>query len=102
MFKQTFTLQFNSQARTLNPEEVFGPTWNGQTGKHSYTHPDGWTIRGEIHEDYCYWVNDFEASHPTLGWVKGNFESQVDASSREVYEHFVSNHKVQEWDYYDI
>jgi hypothetical protein len=102
MFKQAFTSQFNSQARTLEPEEVFGPTWGKQTGQHSYTHPDGWTICGEIHEDYFYWVNDFEATHPVLGWVKGNFETEVCASSREAYDDFVRKHEAIEWDYYDI
>lgn len=100
----SFKVNFNVEsANTLSPEEVFGPnhTWK-DVGQYSYTHQDGWTISGTICEDYYTWVNDFEATHADLGFVKGNFESQVEASSQEAYEHFIERHPPYEWDYYDI
>ena len=89
MITRKFTRDFNSQARTLRKEDIG-------------THADGWTIEGEIHEDYYEWVNDFKARHPTLGRVWGNFESEVKATSRAAYDDFIKHHSPQEWDYYDI
>ena len=62
----------------------------------------GWTIEGQVHEDYYEWVNDFEAEHPKLGKVWGNFESTVYADSEEAYNHFIKNHPPENWDYQDI
>lgn len=103
MYKQAFTRQFDSQARTLGSWSVFGPTHKGEVGEFSYTHPDsGWTITGVITEDYYYWVNDFSARHPVFGWVKGDYETEVRAKSRKALEHFMEWHPAEEWDYYDI
>lgn len=66
------------------------------------THPDGWTIKGMVHEDYYMWVNDFEASHPKYGKVWGNFEDEVYADSEKGFRHFYKNHTPDEWDYGDI
>ena len=62
----------------------------------------GWTIKGEVHEDYYEWVNEFEAVHPTYGKVWGNFESVVYADTEEGFNHFIENHPPTEWDYWDI
>lgn len=102
MFKKTYVMDFHSQARTLSAEQVFGPGHNWETGSHSFTHPDGWTISGVIVEDYCYWVNIFEASHPVHGRVWGNFEEEVCADSEEGFTAFLADHPYEEWDYYDI
>lgn len=88
MFSKKFDV-LHSLASTLYPEDLG-------------THPSGWTVSGEIHEDWMEWVNEFEATHPVLGWVRGDFESEVTASSQEAYEHFVANHPPHEWDYHDI
>ena len=80
---------FTSAARTLRPE-------------HLGEQPSGWTITGEIHEDYYEWVNYFDATHPTLGWVRGDYESEIEASSMKAYTHFINNHPPEEWDYHDI
>lgn len=72
-----------------------------ESGTHSRTHDDGWTITGEIHEDYYVWVNDFEATHPTLGRVWGNFEGEVKATSKAAFDHFWKHHEPEAWDYYD-
>lgn len=70
---------------------------------HIGTHEDtGWTIEGEIHEDYYTWVNEFKATHPDFGLVWGDFEKSVMAYSQEGYEHFLKNHPPESWDYYDI
>jgi hypothetical protein len=71
-------------------------------GTHSRTHDDGWTITGEILEDYYRWVNDFNAQHPTLGHVWGNFETEVYADSEEAFADFFARHTPTAWDYQDI
>jgi len=68
----------------------------------SRTHSDGWTITGDIHEDYYVWVNAFEAVHPKYGRVWGDFEHEVYADSEEAYNLFVTNYPPEEWDYWDI
>jgi hypothetical protein len=66
------------------------------------THASGWTITGKISEDYYTWVNDFMAYNPDFGWVEGNFEDKVYATSEEAFKHFWKNHQPQAWDYQDI
>lgn len=88
-FKQEYSHDFKSQARTL-PGDALG------------SHPSGWTITGELQEDYFVWVNEFEAVHPTLGWVRGDFEHLVEAKSKKAFEHFITHHPFEEWDYWDI
>lgn len=100
MFKKTFTSDFNSMARTLAVEEVCEA--GEVAGFHERTHQDGWTISGCVHEDWYYWVNDFEAHHPVFGRVWGDFESEVFADSELAYVLFVENHSPEVWDYADI
>ena len=45
------------------------------------THESGWTITANIVEDYYAWINEFEATHPVYGSVKGDFDILVIASS---------------------
>lgn len=101
-YTETFEPSFVHQAHTLCPTEVFGPKHTRETGEHQYTHKDGWTIKGSITEDWYYWVNKFEATHPKLGWVRGDFETVVAAKSRKAYLDFVSKHPPSLWDYHDI
>jgi len=89
-------------ALTLEPGEVQESKDDGKTGVFTRTHDDGWTITGEVHEDYYMWVNDFKANHPVYGRVQGNFEDSVYADSEEGFAHFYANHKPTEWDYMDI
>ena len=91
-----------SLARTLNVCEVSDMDPEPMGGEHTRTHESGWTITGEVHEDWFTWVNDFKATHPTLGEVKGNFEYNVYATSEEAYNHFYENHEPMDWDYWDI
>jgi hypothetical protein len=90
-----------SLAYTLSAEEVF-ENHDSQCGGASRTHADGWKISGDIHEDYFYWVNDFEATHPVFGRVWGNFESEVSADSEAAYQDFFEKHTPESWDYWDI
>ncbi len=102
MITRKFGKHFNSSggALTLNVSEV---TDGGEeSGTHTKTHDDGWTITGKIHEDYFIWVNEFEAVHPTLGKVWGDFEKKVLATSKKAYDDFHANHKPEAWDYGDI
>lgn len=66
------------------------------------THENGWTITGQIHEDYYEWVNEFEAVHPELGKVWGNFEGEVLADSEEAFQAFYTSFPPVAWDYMDI
>jgi len=62
----------------------------------------GWVIKGEIHNDWYDWVNEFEAEHPIYGKVWGDFENEVFADSEEGINNFIENHPPEEWDYHDI
>lgn len=102
MITKKFGTDFHSSggALTLSPTAVTDSGASG--GTHTRTHDSGWTITGEIHEDYYEWVNDFEATHPTFGKVWGNFEGEVHADSEEGFAHFWKNHEPEAWDYMDI
>lgn len=76
-------------ALTLNPNFI---------GKNK----SGWTISGDIKEDYYTWVNEFVAEHPVYGKIRGDFEKTVYAESEEAFNHFYENHKPSDWDYQDI
>ena len=77
------TFQYYS-ALTLNP---------GDLG----THESGWTITGQICEDWYEWVNKFEATHPKYGIVRGDFENTVFAQTEKGFRHFYKNHPPTEW-----
>lgn len=102
MITKKFGQDFHSKdgALTLNVDEV--SETNPDSGTHTRTHADGWTITGKVHEDYYTWVNDFEAVHPTLGKVWGNFETEVFADSEEAFQDFYAKHAPCAWDYWDI
>lgn len=68
----------------------------------SKTHENGWTITAQTHEDYYEWVNYFEAKHPKLGKVWGDFESEVFATSQKAFADFYKNFPPEAWDYHDI
>lgn len=80
---------FASGAYTLDP---------GYLGENS----SGWTLVGEVREDYYQWINKFTAYHKELGVVFGDFEHTVTASSQEALDHFMKHHPPQAWDYHDI
>ncbi len=87
-----YSVKFNYEypdARTLDPDDLG-------------THPDGWTVKGHVTEDYYEWVNAFHAQHPSYGLVYGDFEETVYATSEEGYDHFVKHHPPRIWDYQDI
>lgn len=79
----------NNSARTLCPSYI---------GKNK----SGWTITGEVQEDYYQWVNEFTAKHKTYGIVQGDFEGIVEFTSEKGLKHFLKHHPYQEWDYQDI
>jgi len=101
LIEKKFGVDFDSSggALTLNPSEVSDKDDYGLCER---KHKDGWKIKGEIQEDYCTWVNDFEAKHPRYGKVWGNFEDIVYATSEKGYQHFYKHHTPQAWDYQDI
>lgn len=65
-------------------------------------HPSGWVVSGKIKEDWFEWVNEFDAVHPALGRVWGDFESEVFFTSIEAYEDFRKYFNPEDWDYWDI
>ncbi len=102
MISKKFGEDFNSTrgALTLDVSEVTDSDATG--GVHTKTHADGWTITGEVHEDYYTWVNSFSATHPEYGTVAGDFEDEVTATSEEGFKHFWQHHRPTEWDYSNI
>jgi hypothetical protein len=102
LFVYEFGKDFDSRggALTLDKREV--TTGEEEGGYSSRTHDDGWTIEGEIREDYYVWVNEFKANHPKFGKVWGDFEDKVYAEKKSGYEDFYSKHKPADWDYGDI
>lgn len=90
-----------SGALTLNPSEVCESS-GAECGVYTRTHTDGWAITGEVREDYYYWVNEFQASHPVHGKVWGNYEREVHAETAEGFEDFYARHPPHSWDYGDI
>jgi hypothetical protein len=66
------------------------------------THASGWTIEGELHEDWYSWVNKFKATHPVHGKVVGDFMSKIKATSEEGFRHFMKHHEPNDWDPEDI
>jgi hypothetical protein len=102
MVTKRFGTDFTSDggALTLNVGEVSDKDVEG--GHHTRTHDDGWTISGKVWENYFTWVNDFEAHHPTLGRVWGNFEGEVHADSEEAFQDFYAKHPPYAWDYMAI
>ena len=102
MIVKRFGVDFHSPggALTLPPEAV--DKNDSQGGVHTRTHKSGWSILGEIKEDYYTWVNEFEAHHPVYGKVWGDFEDEVYADSEEGFADFYKNHPPSAWDYQEI
>ena len=102
MTVKKYGVDFKSEGGALTLPASSVATGNKTGGLQTRTHGSGWTITGEIHEDYYKWVNDFEATHPKFGKVAGNFEKEVTADSEEAFEDFWKNHQPDAWDYGDI
>ena len=102
MIIKEFGKDFDSEdgALTLNTCEV--TKGDKESGIHQRKHKDGWTIKGEICEDYFVWVNKFEAKHPEYGRVWGDFEDKVYADSEKGFQDFYNNHTPEAWNYGDI
>ena len=100
--KFTFAAPQNDLAHTLSPNYV---TDSNDPDTYSYyekTHESWWTIGATIVEDHYYWINEFEATHPVYGSVKGDFDILVIATSELGFNNFIENHPYDEWDYQDI
>ena len=95
---------YGSPAFTLDTDTVSSGVFNQVPLGVELTkiHPSGWEITGVIQEDYYEWVNEFKARHNKYGYVEGDFETEVIASSHEALEHFMKHHPPVSWDYYDI
>jgi len=92
-FDRMFEVNF-SEYKNTDMAHTLSPDYLGR-------HDNGWIIEGEIHTDYCQWVNEFEAHNNDM-WVKGNFENEVQASSEEVYKEFIKLYPPEKWSYCDI
>ena len=102
MVEKKFGVDFTSSGGALTLEVSEVSDLSPESGTHTKTHSDGWSITGEVYEDYYTWVNDFTAIHPDLGKVQGNFEGTVSADTEEGFRDFFSKHPPQAWDYRDI
>ena len=98
-----FGVDFHSTggALTLPPDAVTNDA-SVMTGEHSKRHDSGWTITGEVHEDWYVWVNEFYAIHDQYGRIEGDFEDEVTAESEEAFANFWKHHEPETWDYWDI
>jgi hypothetical protein len=70
--------------------------------EYTKSHTSGWTITGTYREDYYTWVEHFMAIHPQLGYVSGDFDDVIEASSHAAYDHFMAHHPPNHWDRGDI
>ena len=103
MIVKKFGVDFHSKGGALTlPQSSVTESQREYGGTHTRTHPSGWTITGELHEDYFVWVNEFLATHPTFGTIKGDFEHEVTADSEEAFADFWKHHEPKAWDYMDI
>lgn len=101
MIEKKYGIDFNSPKGALTVLREYVSD-REETGMHSKTHDSGWTISGEVVEDYFYWVNKFEAYHPKYGRVWGDFEESVFADSEEGFQDFYQKHPPEAWCYEDI
>ncbi len=102
MITKKFGVDFHSSGGALTLPQSAVTENDDQGGTHTRTHDSGWTITGEVHEDYYVWVNEFKATHLKYGEIAGNFEDEVTAESEEAFAHFWQNHEPEAWDYMDI
>lgn len=102
MVTKKFGIDFHSSGGALTLPRWAVSDEKVTSGTHTRTHDDGWTITGDVCEDWYVWVNEFEAHHPQFGTVKGNFEDEVYADSEEGFQHFWQHHEPDAWDYWDI
>jgi len=98
-----FGVDFHSEGGALTlPLSAIDETERKFSGISKRRHDSGWTISGEVQEDYYRWVNSFEAYHQKYGKVYGDFEENVVAESEEAFAHFYKHHTPYSWDYADI
>lgn len=86
-------LEYNERPNEA-PALTLGPECLGRHGR--------WTVRGEVHEDYSSWINEFHAVRNDGEWVAGDCERVVYASSKEAYYDFVRHFPATYWNYWDI
>jgi len=68
------------------------------------THPDGWTISGQIDDYECWreWVSKFTAHHPVYGNIFSDLTNfNVISESLESYNHFITYHPINSLDLWD-
>lgn len=100
--KFTFTASQNGLAHTLRQECVTDIEYPDTSICHEKTHGSRWTISATLNDgDGFSWINEFVATHPVYGYVKGDFDILVIASSEIGFSHFIENHPYDEWDYQD-
>ena len=106
ILKAGIDYEYNDNAYTLCAEEVCDnyDSLNRElkNSKLVKIHESGWTISARVNEDYFTWINYFEAYHSDYGEVKGDFESEIEATSILAFTNFRINHPPSEWDYMDI
>ena len=73
--------------------------------QYSRTHKNGWTISGQIVEDWVSWVPFITASHKNYGIIYGDFSEEIivvsDNSDKALF-HFLDNNMPLVWTSWDI
>jgi hypothetical protein len=104
VWRQTDESVLNSSyVCTLPKSSVLGGNVLERNGdNYSTLHDSGWLIKAKLHEDCYEWVEDFLAIHEVFGFVEGNFNEMVVASSKKAYEEFTKEFNPNTWDIRDI
>jgi len=73
--------------------------------QYSRTHKNGWTISGQIVEDWVSWVPFITASHKIYGIIYGDFSEEIivvsDNPDKGLF-HFLDNNIPLVWTSWDI
>jgi len=93
---------FESKNGFLSLPSVYVTDIKVKRGYHSKKHKSGWTISGEVHEDYYTWVEEFSAKHDKYGEIIGNFNDFILVESEESLKHFLKHHPYEDWELKDI
>ena len=95
----------DGDAWTLGPDcvSIFDDTkqdWSQDNNNISTrVHDNGWTITGQIQEDYYSWVLEFVAFHPQYGMVWGNIDQEILATSEEAWLMFSREFPAEPFDF---
>jgi hypothetical protein len=90
---------------TFNPWDISNKKKLEYYKQYSRTHKNGWTISGQIEEDWVSWVSFITAFHKSYGIIYGHFSEEIIVVSDnpdEALFHFLDNNTPLVWNSWDI